>query len=125
MRWGNYDVVSAGVQWNSAEVPSSLSIYANAVPSTHTLPTSFYLSGRPSFWPSSKPFPGIGPDVTGGISTVAGHAYTIPAQDCFTNVMGGSVTSAVGVLLFNANNCYAQSTASIAPPTNLIVVSVN
>ena len=126
MRWGNYDVVNAIVQWNSAEVPSSLGIYANAVPLAHTLPSSFYLPGRPSFWPSSKPFPGIGPDVTGGnISNVGGHAYTNPAEDCYTNVMGGSTTSVVGVLTFNANNCYGQSISAIAPPTNLAVASVN
>jgi hypothetical protein len=127
MRWGNYDVVNASVQWNSAEVPSILSIYANAVPSTQTLPASFYLSGKPSFWPSSKPFPGIGPDVTGGnILNAGGHAYSNPAQDCYANVMGGSTTSEVGVITtFSAKNCYGQSTSTIAPPTNLQVVSVN
>jgi hypothetical protein len=126
LRWGNYDVVNNSAQWNSAEVPSSLPIYANAVPATHTLPISFYLSGKPSFWPSSKPFPGVGPDVTGGnIASAGGHAYTIPAEDCFRNVMGGSITSEVGVLTFNAKSCYGQSTTTIAAPTNLTVVSVN
>jgi hypothetical protein len=126
MRWGNYDVVNASAQWNSAEVPSSLGIYANAVPSTHTLPSSFYLSGRPAFWPSSKPFPGTGPDVTGGnIPNAGGHAYTNPAEDCYTNVMAGSITSEVGVLTFNAKNCYGQSTGTVAPPSNLTVVSIN
>lgn len=124
-RWGNYDVVNGAVQWNSSEVPSGLSQYANAVPSTHTLPSSFYLPGRPSFWPSSQPFPGIGPDVSGGnILNTGGHANMIPAELCFVNVMGGPLTSAVGVLTFNANNCYGQSTSTIASPTNL-VVSVN
>ena len=126
MRWGNYDVVNASAQWNAAEVPSGLSIYANAVPSTHSLPSSFYLSGKPSFWPSSKPFPGIGPDITGGnIANAGGHAYTIPAEDCYVSVMGGSITSEVGVLTFNAKNCYGQTTSTIAPPTNLKVVSIN
>lgn len=126
MRWGNYDVVNGAVQWSSLEVPSGLSIFANAVPSTHVLPSSFYLSAKPSFWPSAKPFPGIGPDVSGGnVPNVGGFAYTNPAQDCYVNVMGGSTTSEVGVLVFNAKNCYAQSTSSVAPPTNLTVVSVN
>jgi hypothetical protein len=126
MRWGNYDVVNGSAQWNPAEVPSGLSIYANAVPLNRTLPTSFYLPGRPSFWPSSKPFPGIGPDVVGGnVPNTGGHAYTIPAEDCYKNVMAGSITSEVGVLTFNAKNCYGQSVSTIAPPTNLTVVSVN
>jgi len=122
MRWGNYDVVNGAVQWNSAEVPSGLSIYANAVPLSQILPASFYLSGTPSFWPSSKPFPGIGPDVTGGnILNIGGHAYTNPAEDCYTNVMGGSTTSSVGVLTFNANKCYGTVTLPAAP-TNLSVI---
>lgn len=122
MRWGNYDVVNGAVQWNAAEVPSGLSLYANAVPATHTLPASFFLTGAPSFWPSSKPFPGIGPDVTGGnIPNVAGHAYTNPAEDCYTNVMGGSTTSPMGVLTFNANKCYSAQSLPLAP-TNLTVV---
>lgn len=123
MRWGNYDVVNAAVQWNSSEVPSGLSLYANAVPSSQTLPSSFYLSSAPSFWPNSKPFPGIGPDVTGGnIPNVGGHAYTNPAEDCYTSVMGGSTTSVLSPLTFNADQCYGQSTSTIAAPTNLTVV---
>ena len=122
MRWGNYDVVNGVAQWNPAEVPSGLSIYANAVPLSQTLPPSLFLSGPPPFWPSGKPFPGIGPDVAGGnIPNVGGHAYTNPAQDCYTNVMGGSTTSPVGALTFNANNCYGAVTLP-APPTNLTIV---
>jgi hypothetical protein len=79
-RWGNYDTVSDAVQWNSSEVPSSDPYYPNSVPSSHTLPPSFY-SGITtpttgcgtglSFWknPTSgacPPYPAIGPDVTGG-----------------------------------------------------------
>ncbi|HVH71164.1 MAG TPA: hypothetical protein VNB49_08660, partial [Candidatus Dormibacteraeota bacterium] len=69
MRWGNYDVVNGAPQWNSSEVPSGLSSFANPVPASHNLPPSFYLSGRPSWWVTpwgTPPFPAIGPDVTGG-----------------------------------------------------------
>jgi len=124
MRWGNYDVVNAAVRWNSSEVPSGLSIYANPVPSNETLPSSFFLSSAPSWWPSTKPFPPIGPDVTGGnLSGVNGHAYSIPAEDCYVNVMGGSATSEVGVITtFNANNCYGDPAPPPAAPSGLIAV---
>jgi hypothetical protein len=106
MRWGNYDTVNAAVQWNSLEVPSTIGSYSNAVPSGHALPTSFYLSGKPT-WFGSVPFPPIGPDVSGGnISGVGGYANEIPAMVCFLNTMGGSATGAGGVLSFNAGACY-------------------
>src|SRR5581483_6473395 len=66
LRWGNYDVFSNAVRWNSSEVPSGISPYANAVPASTTLPASFYLPGRPSWWgtPWGTPaWPAIGPDV--------------------------------------------------------------
>jgi hypothetical protein len=80
MRWGNYDVVTGATRWcgdssdpgwsttcgSASEVPSGISVYPNSVPATTTLPASFYLSGRPSWWPNAIPFPAIGPDVSGG-----------------------------------------------------------
>lgn len=98
MRWGNYDTVNAAVQWNSAEVPSSFndtsgspSLYVNSVPSSQTLPISFYSNSQPAFWAdgighSSIPWPPIGPDVSGGdIPNAGGHANHIPAEVCFVN----------------------------------------
>ena len=121
MRWGNYDVVNAAVRFVNSEVPSGISSYANPVPASQTLPPSFYLSAKPSWWPSGKVWPPIGPDVTGGnIPNLAGHAYTIPAQDCYANVMGGPSDGSGTILTFNANTCYAI--ARPAPPTNLTVV---
>ena len=135
MRWGNYDVVTGAARWcgNSSnsgwaticsslsEIPTGLSSYANAVPATTTLPASFYLSTKPSWWPSSKAWPAIGPDVTGGnVPNVGGHAYTIPAQDCYLNAMGGPADGTGPVLNFNSSVCYANSTSSLpAPPTGL------
>lgn len=49
LRWGNYDVLT-GVRWDSTEVPSGLSLYANPVPADHALPRSLFLSGPPPFW---------------------------------------------------------------------------
>ena len=84
-------------------------IWASGV--TQTLPKSFYLSSQPSWWPSSIPWPAIGPDVTGGIGP-GGHVYSTtaanPAQYCYTAVMGG--TDGTGSpLTFNADTCYSPA----------------
>src|SRR5207247_8346688 len=79
MRWGNYDTVTGTARFVSSEVPSGLSAYANPVPSSTTLPASFYLSAKPAFF-GSVPWPAIGPDVTGGSEpSVGGHNAKIPA----------------------------------------------
>jgi hypothetical protein len=142
MRWGNYDVVTGAVRFcgnssntgwtticgSTSEVPTGLTAYSNPVPTLgdtgigqSPMPASFYLSAKPSWWASGKAWPPIGPDVTGGnIPNVAGHAYTIPAQDCYLNVLGGVSNGTGSVLNFNANACYTSSSATLpAPPTGL------
>jgi len=102
-RWGNYDVVNAAVQWNTAEVPSGLGLYANPVPGSHALPVSLFLSASPSWWTTTwgtPPWPAIGPDVTGGAGP-GGHSYEIPAELCFDNT-----SSTGGILNFSASACY-------------------
>lgn len=92
MVWGNYDVVSNAVRWNSNEVPSSLPIYANPVPSSHTLPNSFYGANFTAFsttpW-GTVPNPPIGPDVSGGAIAgpygVGGYANMLPSMLTFLN----------------------------------------
>jgi hypothetical protein len=137
MRWGNYDVVNASVQWNSVEVPSGLSSYANPVPSNHTLPASFWSASKPSWWPSAKPWPVLGPDVSGGnmglcsggtyagvaatssgqctggtlATAYAGHVNTIPAMDCFLTTMSGPPDGSGSALTFNASSCYTSSSS--------------
>jgi hypothetical protein len=118
-RWGNYDVVNQAVQWNSSEVPSGISPYGNPVPPDHTLPSSFYLSAKPSWW-GNLPYPAIGPDVTGGPGP-GGHAYANPAQNCFLNVMGGPSNGTGNALTFNAAFCY-KSSAVLSAPTNLRII---
>lgn len=125
MRWGNYDTVTAGVRFLASEVPSALAgdqaPYSNPVPGSQTLPASLYLSRQPVWWPGVKPWPAIGPDVTGGnIPNVAGHAYTIPAQDCYTAMMLGPADGTGSVLPFNAASCYPSVlTAVPSAPRNL------
>ncbi len=121
MRWGNYDTVNAAVRWVASEVPSGLSAYANPVPQTQTLPPSLFRASKPTWWPASKPWPAIGPDVAGGnIAGVAGHAYTLPAQDCYTNLMKGPTSGTGTVLTFSASQCYTSSSGGssglTAPP---------
>jgi len=117
LRWGNYDTVNAAARFEPSEVPSVLSgpqaPFSNPVPASHNLPASFYLSRKPLWWPARKAWPPIGPDVTDGdVPGLGGHAYTIPAQDCFTNVMKGPGDGTGGILRFNAAKCYGPS----APP---------
>jgi hypothetical protein len=119
LRWGNYDVVNGAAQWNSSEIPTTGTPFfgANTVPSTKSLPPSFYLTGKPVWW-SSTPWPAIGPDILGGsISGLAGLAYINPAQLCYTSTAKDSN----GILLFDGGKCYQQQSLP-APPTNLTVV---
>ena len=121
MRWGNYDTVNNAVRFVSAEVPSGIAQFSNAVPATQTLPPSFYLSSKPA-WFGSLPFPAMGPDVTGGnISGVGGHANENPAMACYLGVMGGPTAGTGSVLGFDASVCYG-SHAGPAPPTNLSII---
>jgi hypothetical protein len=131
MRWGNYDTVTAGVRFLASEVPSALdgaqAPYSNPGPGVQTpLPASLYLSARPAWWPAGKPWPAIGPDVTGGnIPNVSGHAYTIPAQDCYANRMLGPADGTGDVLSFNAATCYPPAGAVPSAPRMLRIVGAS
>jgi len=89
---GNYNNIGASITW--------------APGVTQVLPPSFYLSLKPAWW-RSLPFPGIGPDVTGG-SGPRGHSFGNPAQYCYLHGMGGSDGGAGSPLTFNAAKCYAN-----------------
>jgi hypothetical protein len=109
---GNYGDISNSVYWTTGL--------------THTLPASFYLSAKPSWW-GSLPYPAIGPDVTGG-SGPGGHVSettSIPAQACYLGTSGGSYGGAGSPISFNAATCY--SSASPMPPqiTGNVVISGN
>ena len=161
LRWGNYDTVTGDVRWcgnssdpgwstacaGTSEVPTGLSQYANVVPSSTTLPPSFYYRSTPSWWPSGKTWPPIGPDVssgnlglcnggtypynmatsssfcTGGTFTASdagGHANSNPAMDCYLNAMGGPPDGTGPALNFNASSCYSHS--AVAAPKDLAAI---
>ena len=120
MLWGNYDTVNNTVRFVNAEVPSGIANFPNPVPSSQVLPNSFYLNAKPS-WFGSVPWPPIGPDVaSGNIPNVGGHAYRIPAQDCYTTRMFGPADGTGSALSFNASSCYG--TGGPGAPTNLRII---
>ena len=65
------------------------------------------------------PWPAVGPDVTGGnVANANGYVYMNPAMSCYINTMGGKTDGSSGVLTFNANTCYGQSSGNTAPPSS-------
>jgi hypothetical protein len=127
MLWGNYaacngDSACNTVRWQSSENASGAPTYPGLSSPSQTLPSSFYLSSQPSWWPSSIPWPTVGPDVSGGnVSNVGGHVYLNPAANCYLNVMGGKTDGSSGALTFNANNCYDAPAPT--PAANLAAVA--
>jgi hypothetical protein len=124
LRWGNWDVVNNAVRFLATEIPTSLPSLSNPVPATQALPASFYLPSQPSWWPAGKPWPAIGPDVAGGnMANTGGHAYTIPAEDCYLNIMHGPTNGVGSALTFDASSCYVQGQSTqVLPPTGLNAV---
>jgi hypothetical protein len=82
---------------------------------SHTLPASFYKASKPTWW-GNLPWPGIGPEVVGGID-VGGHVYNNAAGICYQGPKDSN-----GLLIFDAHDCYYSSTSTPpAAPTNLNV----
>jgi uncharacterized repeat protein (TIGR02543 family) len=155
MRWANWDVVTNATKFDSTEAAPGAVAYVAANFSSsyfstlsHALPDSLFYSSTPSWWPSGKAWPPVGPDVSGGnvgrcasgtytgaqatisgqctggtLSTAwASHVTSIPAQDCYLNTLGGAPDGTGSVLAFNASVCY-----SVIPPTtfNLVTTAAN
>jgi|SRR2546425_534089 len=121
MRWGNYDSVNNAVRFSSAEVPTDIPSYANPIPASQALPSSFYLPGRPSWWTTAygtPPWPAIGADVTGGsLPSSGGRAYKIPARLCFENAPLDPAYPSTNprIRSFDAGTCYAQAQQQSVP----------
>jgi hypothetical protein len=127
LRWGNYDYYTRTNRFLASEIPSGL-----PVPADQTIPDSYAYQSTPSWWPSTIPWPPIGPDVTGGNGDTSGHVNKIPAQVCWETANlrnGGS---------FNASTCYranaparpaitSASTASgkVGTPFNYTITASN
>lgn len=130
-RWGNWDNITSsndngtndqtGTRWcgtaantnwsacsSTSEVPSGITNYANSVPSAETLPNSFYLSAKPS-WFGSVAWPPIGPDVTNSTVTsrTGGHANKIPARVCYESLADDPAYGGT-LKVFNAATCYGS-----------------
>jgi len=84
------------------------------------LPSSFYLSARPTWW--SGTWPPIGPDVVGGnftdwenpsASTLHGFVNVIPALTCFNSATSNGTTN---VTTFDGSVCYVGSGGPPPPP---------
>jgi hypothetical protein len=134
MRWGNYDTVNAATQWNTTEAAPAAVTFMNANFTTsyfsslaHTLPASLHYNATPSWWPTGKAWPPVGPDVSSGnvgtcsggtyagyqatsssqctggtlASAWASHVTSNPAQDYYLNVMLGPPDGTGSVLSFD------------------------
>lgn len=163
LRWGSYNVVDATVRWcgnsldtgwgttcaSTSEAPTAASTFPNTVPVIGDTaikeappPSSFIFTSVPSWYPNAKPFPLIGPDVTGGniiqcggaLNTVgkfdgvpaiatstnctaggtgwAGHVNSNPAMDCALTTMGMPPDGSGAVLPFDAGACYGGAAPS-------------
>jgi hypothetical protein len=134
-RWNSNEAAPAAVAYVNANFTSS---YFSTM--AHTLPASLYYSSTPSWWSSGKNWPPVGPDVTtgnvgictggtypgaqataasqctGGTLTAAwaSHVTSLPAQDCYLNVMGGVPDGTGSVLSFDANQCYYSGSTTSA-----------
>jgi len=168
MRWGNWDVVTNAVRWcgNSSdpgwsttcgsisEVPSgfgdttgSPSIYANPVPSSTTLPNSFFMNGFTTTTTSSpcgtglswwlnptrgtcEPFPPIGPDVSNGdyghcaSGAYLGNVCRVGSAQCGSGI---SCAQALGghANLNPAQSCYLDVMGGYPDGTNAHALTYN
>lgn len=102
---------------------SSTTTWTGAIP--HTLPFSFYLAGKPTWWPAALAFPSIGPESLG--AGPGGHIANVnaanPAQACYLGVMGGNDGGNGSPLTFNAETCYPSSVSPPGPPPASLIVA--
>lgn len=106
-------------EYTFANTTSNCTVGGNAGSCTASLPPSFYLASKPSWW-GSLAWPSVGPDISGGAGP-GGHiaqTYANPAMNCYLHVMGGIEGGTGSPLSFDANNCYAGGPTSTGSSIN-------
>lgn len=121
--WGSYDIKRATISWcgtlldtgwsvssgcnSTSEAPIAAPVYANFAPvvgdtvaGQPSLPASFYLASRPSWWTNTIPYPAIGPDVSGG--NVGQCSGTLNTSGHFSGVAATSSAQCTGTSLTSA-----------------------
>lgn len=84
---GDYSRTSGAITWDAGNA-------------NHTLPSSFYLASKPS-WFRSIAYPPMGSDVSSGaVSGVGNHVNKIPARACYEAIVSD---------VFNPLACYFQN----------------
>lgn len=139
MRWGNYDVVSGSPQFNSSEVPTSEPHYTNDVPSSLSLPASFYNGVNAAhsscgtglaFWKNPTTaacpqFPPIGPDVSSGdIGMCTSGAYKWSRALSSPQCGGGEFSSTTNGGFGNSNpamRCYLNQMGGVPDGTGSLL----
>lgn len=110
--WSSQGYKTACYSMNYDAASASTIDSINCSPAT-TLPPSFFLLTKPSWW-GNVAWPAVGPDVSGGPdSAVSNHANYNPAEVCYNNLPRDSS----GAKEFDANSCYSGSQP--APPTGV------
>ena len=111
--WSNQGFTTTCYHQNYDSASASTIDNVNCSP-TAALPSSFFLSSKPSWW-GTVAWPAIGPDVSGGPDAATeGHANYIPAEVCYNN----TARDGSGVKLFDAATCYG-SAQQPPPPQSL------
>jgi Pectate lyase superfamily protein len=68
---GNFDTVNAKVMWNASALTAALPA------STQALPASLYYAKKPGWWPSTTPWPWVGPDLSPVVADLPAHASSM------------------------------------------------
>jgi hypothetical protein len=117
MRWGNWDIATNDVKWDSTEASPAATAYLGANFTTtyfnglaHSLPASLYYTLKPSWWPQASPWPANGPDVSSGNLGTCSGTYSGAQATTTTSGLcaGGAFTAgwASHAASIPAQDCY-------------------
>jgi len=152
MRWGNYDTVNGSSRFVATEIGSVDLSFPSLVAPLSTLPPSLVYTSRPAWWPAGKPWPSIGPDISGGnIGRCSGGTFdkwpataasqctsgtfaadgatalavSIPAMDCYLNTLHGRPDGHGAPIPFDPVACYSTGTVNRPNPSSGLATAVN